>query len=163
MEILFQNKKSIDKSDIPFQFGLIFLFLVGSYLLSRIRYINKEVSATTYWIMGIGLFFLFTYLIFSAKTVKSIYKDSSSGKLKFVIQRQLKKDLIKELSISNLRTDLKKEATRGGAKYILKLSDGNNSLKIKTSQKGITKKDLDNILEKIENTTHNNGYNPSLS
>ncbi len=151
MTTIYENKERILSSDIPFEIGRAILFVVISYLVSRIRFTDSSnKNENIRWIFWGGLFLLFLFLIFTTKTIKRIEKTENGEKLRFIFDRRLRSELIREFNISELRTDLKKQVARGIVTYILKISDGKNKLKIKTGQKGITKKELDLIHNEIK-------------
>jgi hypothetical protein len=157
MEIIFENKKQIKKSEIPVQIILVFLFLILYYFVSKIRFINREMNPNITLIFGIVLGLIFIYQVISAKTIKRIEKNTETGKLTFVFSRQLRNDEIKELNISELSIRSKKIPTRSNTEKILIISDKVNEIKLSTNQKGITETELNKILNEIESTTHNNG------
>lgn len=76
--------------------------------MSKIRFINNEISTNITLIFGIALGLLFIYLILNAKTIKQIEKNIKSGKLTFTFARQLRSDQIKELNISDIELSLKR-------------------------------------------------------
>ena len=156
METVFKNTEDIKKSDIPLQIGRAILFILICFFISRIRFINEEVSGSTIWIVALGLFTLFVYLILTSKTLKSIEKDSRNEKLRFVFQRQLRNDFIVELKISEIQWKIKKRIARTVVTKVLHISDQTNSVKINTKQKGISETELNKIITDLKNTTHNN-------
>ena len=156
MEIIFKNKEGIRKSDIPLQMGRAILFILICFFVSKIRFINEEVSAATTWIVALGLLTLFLYQILTSKTLKIVEKDSNNEKLRFVFERQLRTDLIVELKISEIHWELEKIVARTAVTNVLHISDQLNSVRINTKQKGISETELNEIVRDLENTTHNN-------
>lgn len=155
METIFENKKQIEKSDIPIQIIRGILFIVLCFFVYKIRFINKEMNPNITLIFGIALGILFVYLILSAKTIKRIEKNTKNGKLTFIFNRQLRNDKITEINISELTLNLKNVQTRSNSKKILLISDKVNKVKLSTNQKGITETELNKIINEIESTTHN--------
>ena len=156
MEIIFKNKEEIKKFDIPLKMGRAILFILIFYCVSKIRFINEEVSAATIWIVAFGLLTLFSYQILTSKTLKFVEKDSNNGKLRFVFERQLRPDLIVELKLSEIHWELEKIIARTAVTKVLHISDQLNSVRINTKQNGISETELNEIIRDLENTTHNN-------
>ena len=156
MKTIFENKENIRKSDIPIQIMGGILFLILLFLVSKIRFIDKEINPNITLIFGVVLGIVFIYLILNAKTIKRIEKSTETGKLAFIFARQLRNDKIMELNISELTLNLKKVQTRSNSEKILLISDKENKVKLSTNQKGITETELNEIIKEIESTTHNN-------
>ena len=157
MEKIFENSKTIKKTDILTQIGIGISFIIMIFFISKFRFINKPLNKETYLIMGIGLSVLFLYQIFSSKTIKRIEKQKSENKLIFTISRQLRKDRITEFKLAEVKLNLKTIPGRTlPHKKVLLISDNKNELKLSTNQKGITEIELNEIINGIENTTHNN-------
>jgi uncharacterized membrane protein YjgN (DUF898 family) len=155
MKTIFENKKQIEKSDIPMQIMRGILFIILCFFVSKIRFINKEINPNITLIFGILLGILFIYLILSAKTIKRIEKNRETGKLTFTFARQFRNDKITELNISELTLNLKNVQTRANSEKILLISDKENKVKLSTNQKGITETELNEIINEIKSTTHN--------
>lgn len=156
METVFENHETIKRKDIPLQFGRAVLFLIACFFISKIKFINEELSFITLWIMGIGLILLFTFQILTSKTIKRIEKDINTGKLIFIFERQLRSEFKIELTISNIEMEIRKSITRSSFKKILHITDQRDSLKIDTKMKGISAIELDKIISVIKIKTHNN-------
>ena len=155
METIFENKKHIEKSDIPMQIMRGILFIILCFFVSKIRFINKEINPNITLIFGIALGILFIYLILSAKTIKRIEKNTETGKLTFIFARLFRNDKTTEINISELTLNLKNVQTRANSEKVLMISDNENKVKLSTNQKGITETELNEIINKIESTTHN--------
>ena len=150
MKTIFKNEKQIKKSDIPIQILRGTLFLIVLYIISKIRFINREVNSSTFLIMGFSLITLFIYLIINNKTIQRIEKDEKSGKLIFAFNRQLRRNKIVELDLSNIKIELKKIQIRASSKKVLIISDEINQVKLNTNQVGVSENDLTKIKNKIE-------------
>jgi glucose-6-phosphate isomerase len=156
METIFENSKTIKKSDILVHIGIGISIIITAYFFSKLRHINKPENNETYLIMGIGLLILFLYQALASKTIKRIEKQESKNKLIFTISYQLRKERIKEFNLAEVKLNLKTIPGRTlPYKKVLLISDNENELKLSTHQKGITEIELNKIINGIKNTTHN--------
>jgi len=111
METIFENSKTIKKSDILTQIGIGISFIIMTFFISKIRFINESMNKETYLIMGIGLSILFLYLIFTSKTIKRIEKQKNENKLIFTIPKLSDVKLLihaefKDALINSIETDV---------------------------------------------------------
>ncbi|MGZ0017519.1 hypothetical protein [Yeosuana sp. AK3] len=156
METIFENSRTIKKSDILVYIGIGISLIITTYFFSKLRHINRPENIETYLIMGIGLLILFLYQALTSKTIKRIEKQESENKLIFTISSQLRKEQIKKFNLKEVKLNLTTIPSRTlPHKKVLLISDNESELKLSTHQKGITEIELNKIINGIKNTTHN--------